>query len=361
MKYLFFVQSEGRGHLTQALSLAEALRQEGHEIVSVIMNQNPVRKIPDFFINEIKAPISFINSPYFLINKEGTGIDFRKSVIFNLFRLSAYLKSLKNIHKIYKQQQPDVIVNFFEPLCGIYNLFFKQKVPCFSVGHQFFVEHPVFKKPEGHLKDFEYFSFYNHLTSYGSKALLALSFTKEVDVPSQKIVVCPPLIRQAVKNLSPQKKDYLLSYMLNAGCFEEIKSWSEKHPEQKIEAFWDKKGETEIKIFSSSLKFHPISGQKFLDLLENCSTYVSTAGFDSISEAAYLQKNILMVPTKNHYEQLCNAHDAARAGLAIFDTFFNIDAALENQKNRPEEPGRLFKAWVDNESNKIIDVVTLKN
>lgn len=361
MKYLFFVQSEGRGHLTQALALAEELRKNGHELIGVVMNQSPIRKIPDFFIEEIKAPIHFIRSPYFLINKDGTGIDFRKSIFFNLFRLRVYIKSLKTIHKIYKQDQPEVVVNFFEPLCGLYNLFFKQKVPCFSVGHQFFVEHSIFKRPEGHLKDFEYFSFYNHLTSYGSQALLALSFTKEVDIPERKIFVCPPLIRHDIKKLIPKREDFILSYMLNPGYCEEIKNWAALHPEQRIEAFWDKKGETEAKSFGPNLTFHPISGQEFLDLLQNCTTYIATGGFDSISEAAYLQKNILMVPTKNQYEQLCNAHDALRAHLAIFDSFFNIDLALANQKTRSEEPGRVFKEWVDNESDKILDIVTLKN
>ena len=359
MKYLFFVQSEGRGHLTQSLSVAEALRKQGHEIIGVVMNQNPVRKIPDFFIDQIKAPIHYIKSPYFLINKDGTGIDFSKSIIFNLFRLRAYIKSLKTINKLYQKQQPDVVINFFEPLCGLYNLFFKQKVPCFSIGHQFFVEHPVFKRPIGHLKDYEYFIFYNHLTSYGSKSLIALSFTKESDIPDKNIIVCPPLIRMDVKKLIPKREDFILSYMLNPGCFEEIKSWAINHPDQKIEAFWDKKGETETKNFGANLKFHPISGQKFLDLLQDCTTYISTGGFESICEAAYLQKNILMVPTKNHYEQLCNAHDAVRARLVVTDSFFNIDLAIVNQKNRPEEPGRLFKEWVDTESDKIIKIITL--
>lgn len=360
MKYIFFVQSEGRGHMTQALSLAEELRAQGHEIVGVIMNQNPIRKTPDFFIEGIAAPIYYIKSPYFLVNKDGAGIDFRKSIIFNLLRLRVYILSLRTIHKLYKQYQPDAVVNFFEPLCGIYNLFFKNKIPCFSVGHQFFIEHPVFKKPEGHFKDYEYFSFYNHLTSYGSQALLALSFTKEVDIPDRKIFVCPPLIRQDIKKLTPTRQNFILSYMLNPGYCDEIKAWSEKNPEQRIEAFWDKKDEPNVKSFGPNLNFHPISGQKFLDLFKDCSTYISTGGFDSISEAAYLQKNILMVPVKNQYEQLCNAHDALRAGLAIFDSFFNIDAALANQKIRQEEPGRIFKNFVDQEENKIVDIITLK-
>ena len=33
MKILFIIQGEGRGHLTQALSLRQKLMAEGHEIV----------------------------------------------------------------------------------------------------------------------------------------------------------------------------------------------------------------------------------------------------------------------------------------------------------------------------------------
>ncbi len=358
MKYLFFVQSEGRGHMTQALSLAEELRTRGHEIIGVIMNQNPVREIPSFFIAGIKAPIHYIKSPYFLMDKNNTGINFRKSVIFNILRLKAYATSLKTIKQLYKHNQPDAIVNFFEPLCGVYNLFFKNKIPCFSVGHQFFVKHPAFKKPQGHFIDNKYFSFYNWLTAYGSKALLALSFTKEVDIQEKKLFICPPLIRSEIKKLPPAQENFILSYMINPGYCNDLKKWAALHLDQKIEAFWDKKNEPEIKSFGPNLNFYQISGQRFLNLLQSCSTYISTGGFDSISEAAYLQKNILMVPVKNQYEQLCNAHDALRANLAIFDSFFNIEAALANQKIRTSKPGQIFKDWVDNNSEKIIKIIT---
>lgn len=41
MKYMFIVQGEGRGHLTQALTLEERLRAEGHEVVEVAGWQEP--------------------------------------------------------------------------------------------------------------------------------------------------------------------------------------------------------------------------------------------------------------------------------------------------------------------------------
>ena len=53
MRYLFVVQGEGRGHLTQALSLASILRRQGHEVVKVLVGHTRHRQIPEFFLREI--------------------------------------------------------------------------------------------------------------------------------------------------------------------------------------------------------------------------------------------------------------------------------------------------------------------
>ena len=50
MRYLFVVQGEGRGHLTQALSLASILRRQGHEVVKVLVGHTRHRQIPEFFL-----------------------------------------------------------------------------------------------------------------------------------------------------------------------------------------------------------------------------------------------------------------------------------------------------------------------
>lgn len=40
MKVLFIVQGEGRGHLTQAITLEEILRRNGHEVVEVLVGKS---------------------------------------------------------------------------------------------------------------------------------------------------------------------------------------------------------------------------------------------------------------------------------------------------------------------------------
>lgn len=49
MKFLFIVQGEGRGHLTQAITLEEMLLRNGHEVVEVLVGESSSRILPGFF------------------------------------------------------------------------------------------------------------------------------------------------------------------------------------------------------------------------------------------------------------------------------------------------------------------------
>jgi hypothetical protein len=40
MKYMFIIQGEGRGHLTQATSMYEMLRRNGDEVKQILMGVN---------------------------------------------------------------------------------------------------------------------------------------------------------------------------------------------------------------------------------------------------------------------------------------------------------------------------------
>ena len=60
MRVLFVVQGEGRGHLTQAISMEKLLRGNGHEVVEVLVGKSESRRLPGFFIRSIQAPIKQI-------------------------------------------------------------------------------------------------------------------------------------------------------------------------------------------------------------------------------------------------------------------------------------------------------------
>ncbi len=353
MKYLFFVQGEGRGHLIQALTLKEQLEEHGHQVLAFVVGLSKNKKLPKFFISETNIPLFTINSPGFTVNKNKQGINLGASVLDFVIHIPKYYQSLKKIKKIVNKFQPDILINFYETLTANYFRLYHEKRPLFCIGHQYFIEHPAFKFPSNNQLNKLSFKLLNRITTTKNSIKIALSFSKELDQKNNNLMVCPPLIRKEIKEKKVVNNNFFLVYLLNAGYSEEITAWHQKHPDHRIEAFWDRE---EQKNLDSKLHFHCLSGKKFVDLLASCQAYISTAGFDSISEAAYLQKNILMVPTKNHFEQKCNAKDAERVGLAINADNFDLSLIIDKTKNR-NEAAFTFKKWVDEYSNKIVKIL----
>ena len=54
MKYLFIVQGEGRGHLTQAMTMEKMLSAHGHEVVGMLVGKSKTRMLPEFFLHGVK-------------------------------------------------------------------------------------------------------------------------------------------------------------------------------------------------------------------------------------------------------------------------------------------------------------------
>jgi len=359
MTYLFFIQGEGRGHMTQALTLKEKLEKRGHKISAIVIGAKNQETIPAFFKEQVNCPLFTVYSPTFTVDKKGQGINMPKSILNGIFNSPQYFKSIIKTREVVKTFNPDALISFYEPLVGSYLRLSRDKRRAFFIGHQYFMGHPVFKKyfPKKIIRTI--FSFYNSFNAPRKRIKIALSFANEKDCPKKNLFVCPPLIREVIKKSFIKEDDFFLAYLLNKGYSQEIINWSKDNPNIKIEAFWNKP-EQEITIISPCLTFHHLGGQKFIDYLASCSGYISTAGFDSIAEAAYLQKNIIMVPTKNHFEQKCNAVDAVRTGIATEAEHF--DLSLTKNENETRKKSLItFKDWVDEFDNKIIEIIETKN
>ncbi len=87
---------------------------------------------------------------------------------------------------------------------------------------------------------------------------------------------------------------------------------------------------------------HQLDDLLFLYYMSGAKAYATTAGFESVCEAMYLGKPILMVPT--HIEQACNAYDAALSGAGIVADCFDLDRLSELSKNHSGNMS--FRHWV---------------
>ena len=57
MKFIFIVQGEGRGHMTQAIALQNMILAQGHELCAVLVGKSEVREVPAFFYAQIKTEV----------------------------------------------------------------------------------------------------------------------------------------------------------------------------------------------------------------------------------------------------------------------------------------------------------------
>ena len=252
-----------------------------------------------------------------------------KTVIFNLVKIRTYISNVNRIQKIVETEQPDTIINFYDFLGGLYFFLKKSNVRHIAIAHQFLLGHAECNFPKGRLLDKLSLRFGNKIAGFRAKKILGLSFHKFHDHPPPKIVVVPPLLRKEIKESQISQGDHFLVYMVNDGYSTEVNEFHQQNPEIPIHCFWDKKGMPQEYKKNNNLTFHQLDDKKFIELMSNCRGYLTTAGFESVCEAMYMGKPVLMVPVKGHYEQACNAEDAKQAGAGISSLTFDLGILLE--------------------------------
>lgn len=350
MKFLFIVQGEGRGHLTQAITLEDMLLRNGHEVVEVLVGKSSSRTLPGFFNRSIQAPVKRFISPNFLPTPDNKRANLKKSFAYNLFRLPEYYHSMCYINQRIKDTEAEVVINFYELLTGLTYAFFRPSVPSVCIGHQYLFLHQDFEFPDKNQFQLWMLRFFTRMTAFRSSKKLALSFREMMQDETEQIIAVPPLLRREVTTIQSEEGDYVHGYMVNSGFADSVETFHAEHPEVPLKFFWDKAEAEDQTQVDETLSFFQIDDIKFLNAMAGCRAYASTAGFESICEAMYLGKPVLMVPA--HIEQDCNAYDAMKAGAGIIGDSFELDSLLRFAKTYC--PNRDFASWVRSSERRII-------
>lgn len=148
MKFLFIVQGEGRGHLTQAITLEEILTRNGHEVVEVLVGKSGSRRLPGFFNRSIHAPVKRFVSPNFLPTPANKRVSLARSVVYNVLKVPTYMNSINYIRRRIEDSGADVVINFYELLTGLAYFLFRPSVPQVCIGHQYLFLHKDFRFPQ---------------------------------------------------------------------------------------------------------------------------------------------------------------------------------------------------------------------
>ncbi len=365
MRYVFIVQGEGRGHLTQAMSMERLLRENGHEVACILVGKSPARKLPSFFEETVQCPVEGFETFNFVPSSDNRKASVLKTGVYNVLHIASFFPSIGFIRRKLREIRPDVVVNFYEILGTLGYSLSGLRAPMICLAHQFLFLHKGFRFPSSGYEGRFAMNFFSRMIAFRAKKVLAMSFRPMPDSTSRRIRVVPPLLRPSVISLrgkdgadDPSVRDggYIHGYMLNSGFSDDVLKWHALHPQVPLRFFWDRKDEAPVKVVDDTLSFHYLDDAEFLSQMAGCKAYASTAGFESVCEAMYLGKPLLMVPS--HVEQKCNAYDATRGYRmmekseerkrirpAISSDRFDLDLLLEFAE-KDFVPDTEFPLWV---------------
>lgn len=320
----------------------------------MLVGKSDSRQIPSFFLNKIEAPVAEFSSPNFTSFYKQKRPNIFISVVNNSFRPFIFRKSLLFVKQQIRKYQPDKVINFYEMITGmaygIYQFDRKPGVEMISVAHQYILLNPNYKTTVEQDVKFYLLRMLSRVTSTRASRILALSFRDMPGSEDGKIVIVPPLLRAEVFDMEPVKGDYIHGYMLNTGYFEEMAAWHARNPEIPLRFFWDKKDAEEETKIDDNFVLYRINDERFLRSMAGSMAYATTSGFESVCEALYFRKPILMVPV--HVEQEFNAYDAGLSGAGIMSKKFDLDKLIAFiPEYKPDED---FREWVGQAEARVI-------
>ncbi len=362
MKISLIILGEGRGHITQALSVIDLLIDNGHSINSILIGKNSNREINYSFFDKSKYNIEVFDSPHFIFNDNGKSVSYFRTIISNLSPKSIlkFLKSLRKIDKILANDCSDLVINFYEPLFGIYPLFFKRKFKIISIAHQFV----SLNRDSVYLKETHgsyFIKLLSKIIAIKSDIIVVLSLYPYFS-ENKKIKVIAPILRDEIIQSKPSDDNFILCYILNRGFADDIIKWHSLNPDVTIHLFWDNFDEKDNLIIDNNLYFHHINNDKFIDKLRRCSGVITTAGFETVCEAVYLNKPVIMMPT--HIEQEANANEFEWLCIGA-NRVDNLDVteSLSKLTSGYRDPARIFqlKNRIVNSKSNLITIIESLN
>jgi uncharacterized protein (TIGR00661 family) len=237
--FLFVVQGEGRGHMTQAMALYDLLTAEGHEVSCVVVGSSNLCEVPEFFRQKFYCPVVALSSPRFSKDAEGRAIHLGRTIMHSLRNLPEYVRSVRVLRRLVSYHRPDVILNFYDPLVAFYAMTTASRPKIVSIAHQYVYLHPAFRFPDGRKLDRWVIRNYTAVTAARADLRLAISLYELPSLDRPMLEVVPPILRPEVLSYPVESKDHILVYLVNPGYMQDIIHWQKQNPNLSLQVFTD--------------------------------------------------------------------------------------------------------------------------
>lgn len=331
--------------MSQALALKEQLEEVGHTVEKVFLGGRPNYEIPDYFSQAFHDKIHTFHSPWFLRTPNKKGIYIGRTLLYNLLRIPRYISEVRRIRKAANLLSPAFVFNFYD-VVGALAL---HKAPTgmrrIGVGHHFFLHLDNYQCEKGYAWHRYLLKKLSARIILSCDRVLALSYR---ELPgSSSIEVHPPLLRRQFKEMRYSPGERYLAYFLNEGLLYDLVLLARKLPGFQVDVFTSLRPSMEL---PAGIALHPFEAETFARFMSRCKGLICSAGFDTAAEAAYHGIPLAVIPTRNHFEQICNAADIERSGIGV--AVSKIDQGMLEQMSSSETAE--YRAWTDGAGERLL-------
>jgi uncharacterized protein (TIGR00661 family) len=324
--------------MSQAIALKEFLEEAGHSVENTWVGSRPVPQIPEYFTKAFPGKLVTFQSPYFLLTPNKKGIYIGRTLLYNLLRIPRYLAEARSIRRDIGRLRPDVVFNFYD---GVGALALRKLAPGIrriGIGHHFYLHLDNYRCKKGAAWHRWLLRQHTNLVKRSCDRVLALSYR---EVPGHEIMdVVPPLVRRQYREIQYRAGKRYLAYFLNEGLLYDLILLARELPDFQVDVFTSLVPRLEL---PEGFALHAFDAEKFRTYMASCRGLITSAGFDAAAEVAYHGIPLAVIPTRNHYEQQCNAADIERSGIGKAISHVGKEM-LEQMKSSEADT---YRAWVD--------------
>lgn len=284
MKILYGVQSTGNGHVTRSSKIVQRLCRSGCMVDVIFSGKNSQINFP------IPIKYNFKGLTFFY---DGMGkIDYWKT--FKDLKLFQLLKDVKIDVSSY-----DLVISDFEPISA-WAAEFQNKVSIGIANQYSFLSKNT---PRPNKEDFFSESILRWFAPV--KHPIGLHFEEYDDF------IKTPILRDNIYRFETKNSGYYTVYLSNWDTVNISNIL--KGIDLKFEIFTNIKKPTRFQ----NCYFKPIDKASFDESIKNCSGVITAAGFQTCAEALYLNKELIVIPINNQFEQMSNAESLKKLGVKV--------------------------------------------
>jgi uncharacterized protein (TIGR00661 family) len=294
MKILYGVPSEGMGHATRSKVVIQHLLNQGHEVI-VVTSDRAYTFLSSSFGTRVLAIEGF-----HLAYKNAKVSSSETALLTIKNAPKQLLKNLKVYFKLLRNHQFDAVISDFESFTNFYAKW--HNVPLISIDNMQVINRASLDItiPESEATNFQIAKAIIKIKVPKASLYFITSFFTPT-IRKKRTTYVPPIIREAIIEAKPSKKNHIVVYQTSTSQTDLIASL-QAFPKETFYVFGFNVEETH-----KNVQLKKFSEQEFITLFASAKAVMANGGFSFISEAVYLHKPIFTVPIENQFEQFVNA------------------------------------------------------